>query len=88
MVHALENNHDESQQTQDEQLRIEVMQRSAVIYLSITAGVSLLFFLVANLIGGYSTVARVGGTLWVGLLSLIIAMPLITARVKKNLKKL
>jgi hypothetical protein len=61
------------------------MRLSAAIYLSIAISAAILFFLVANLLGGYPTVAKFGGMLWVGLLSLIISMPIVTARVKKRL---
>jgi len=47
--------------------------------------VSLLFLLAATLTGDYSLVARVGGTAWVGLLSLIVAMPIVISRVKKQI---
>jgi hypothetical protein len=66
-----------------EQLEKEVARRSALLYLSIAMGAALLFLLAASL-GDYPTVARVGGAVWVGLLSLIVAMPLVTARVKKQ----
>jgi hypothetical protein len=61
----------------------EIARRSALIYLPIAIGAALLFLLAASL-GDYSTVARVGGAVWVGLLSLIVAMPLVTSRVKKQ----
>lgn len=61
----------------------EIARRSALIYVPIAVGTALLFLLAASL-GDYPTVARVGGAVWVGLLSLIVAMPLITSRVKKQ----
>ena len=66
-----------------EPLEKEIARRSALIYLSIAIGAALLFLLAASL-GDYPTVARVGGAVWVGLLSLIVAMPLVTSRVKKQ----
>jgi putative flippase GtrA len=77
----------ESNQFQDEQMRADVARRSAEIYLSIAFGSSLLFFLLASLIGSYPTVAKIGGMVWVGMLSFIISMPIITARVKKKLQQ-
>jgi hypothetical protein len=62
----------------------EVARKSALIYLPISIGAALLFLLAASLVGGYPLVARIGGTVWVGLLSLIVAMPIVTARVKKS----
>lgn len=57
---------------------------SALIYLPIAIGAALLFLLAASLTGSYPLVARLGGAIWVGLLGLIIAMPVITARVKRH----
>jgi len=56
---------------------------SAVIY----TGVSLLaaaVFLLMTLLGTYTGVERIGGTLWVFILSMIILMPLVTPMVKKR----
>ena len=60
----------------------QIARRSALIYLPIAFGAALLFFLAASL-GDYPTVARLGGTVWVGLLSLIVSMPVVTDRVKR-----
>jgi hypothetical protein len=57
---------------------------SAVIY----TGLSLLAaaaFLAATLIGDHATIERLGGTLWVFILSMIILMPLVTPRVRKRI---
>jgi hypothetical protein len=67
-----------------EQAEKQVARRSALIYLPIALGMVALFLLVASLIGGYPPVAKLGGSVWVGLLSLIVSMPLVTARVKKH----
>ena len=61
-----------------------VARRSALIYLPIAVGAALLFLLAASLVGDYPLVARIGGTIWVGILTLIVAMPLVTARVKQQ----
>jgi hypothetical protein len=66
-----------------EQVEKQVARKSALIYLPISVGAALLF-LVAASAGGYPTVARLGGTLWVGLLSLIVSMPIVISRVKKQ----
>ena len=58
---------------------------SAVIY----TGISVLaagLFLLATMAGEYTLVERIGGTLWVFLLSMIILMPIITPMVKKRLR--
>jgi hypothetical protein len=57
---------------------------SALIY----TGISLLaagLFLLATMTGTYTLVERIGGTLWVFILSMIILMPLITPIVKRKL---
>lgn len=64
-----------------------VAQKSAWIYLPISIGSAVLFFLLSTFIGNYSIVARLGGTFWVGLLSLIVAMPIVISRVKKQLQQ-
>ena len=62
----------------------EAARRSAWIYLPISLVAAILFFLAASMSGEYPLVARIGGTVWVLLLSLIVSMPLVTARVKKS----
>jgi hypothetical protein len=52
--------------------------------LPIATGAVLLFLLAASLFGDYPLVAKIGGTVWVGLLSWIVSMPVVTARVKKQ----
>jgi hypothetical protein len=50
-------------------------------------GLSLLaaaLFVVATIGGDYSTVARIGGAVWVFILSMIILMPPVTAAFKKK----
>ena len=67
-----------------EQVEREVARRSALIYLPISIGAALLFLIAASVFGYYPTVAKVGGMIWVGLLSLIVSMPIVTSRVKKR----
>ena len=69
-----------------EQVEKEVARKSALIYLPISIGAALLFLLAATLLGDYPVVAKIGGTVWVGLLSLIVSMPIVTARVKRQTK--
>ncbi len=57
---------------------------SAIIYTGASV-VAAVVFLLATLTGTYTIVERVGGTLWVFLLSMIILMPIVTPRVKKKL---
>lgn len=67
-----------------EQVVKAVVQRSAWIYLLISIGAAVLFWLITTLSGDYPSVARIGGAVWVGLLSLIVSMPLVISRVKKK----
>ncbi len=69
-----------------EQVEKEVAQKSMLIYLPISIGAALLFLLAATLTGNYPLVARIGGAIWVGLLSLIVSMPIVISRVKKQLQ--
>ncbi len=69
-----------------EQVEKEVARKSALIYLPISIGAALLFLLAANLVGNYPLVAKIGGMVWVGLLSLIVSMPIVTSRVKRQTK--
>ena len=68
-----------------EQIEKAVARRSALIYLPIAIGAALLFWLAASLVGGYPLVAQIGGAVWVGILSLIVSMPIVTSRVKRRL---
>ena len=67
-----------------DQTEKEVAQKSALIYIPISLGAALLFLLAATLTGNYPLVARVGGMVWVALLSLIVSMPIVISRVKKR----
>jgi hypothetical protein len=69
-----------------EQERVEkrIAHRSARIYIPIAIAAGLSFLLLASLAGSYPLVARLGGTAWVGLLSLIVSMPIVTTRVKRS----
>ena len=64
----------------------EITRRSLSIYLPISITAALLFLIAASVTGDYPTVARVGGAVWVGVLSLIVSMPLVTARLKKRIR--
>lgn len=66
-----------------DQVEKKVAQKSALIYIPISLGMALLFLLATTLTGSYPLVARIGGMVWVGLLSLIVSMPIVISRVKK-----
>lgn len=64
-------------------------QRVALLSAIIYTGVSLLaagaFLSVTVLTGDYGWVARLGGAVWVFVLSMIILMPTVTPRLKRRL---
>ncbi len=71
---------------EQEQAEKEVARKSALIYLPVSISAALLFLLAASLFGDYPLVAKIGGTVWVGLLGLIVSMPIVTSRVKRQTK--
>jgi hypothetical protein len=64
-----------------------IARRSALIYLPLSTGAALAFLLAANLIGNYTLVAKISGTVWVAILSLIVSMPIVTSQVKRKVRK-
>ncbi len=69
---------------EQQQIEKEVAQKSAMIYIPISLSMALLFLLATMLRGNYPVVARIGGAVWVGLLSFIVSMPIIISRTKKR----
>lgn len=67
-----------------EQVEKQVAQKSALIYVPISLGSALLFLVVSTFTGDYPVVARIGGTVWVALLSLIVSMPIVISRIKRS----
>lgn len=58
---------------------------SGAIYSAISMTASVAFLIAATWLK-YNDVARIGGAVWVLLLSFIVTMPLVTAQVKKRMK--
>ena len=58
---------------------------SAVVYTMASALAAGAFFAVTVLTGDYSWVARIGGSAWVFLLSMIILMPTVTPWLRRRL---
>ncbi|MEE8384874.1 MAG: hypothetical protein V3S01_03040 [Dehalococcoidia bacterium] len=58
---------------------------SAAIYTTMAMLVAGIFFAITVLTGDYTWVARVGGSAWVFLLSMIILMPTVTPWLRKRL---
>ncbi len=59
---------------------------SAAIYTAVSLIVTGIFFAVTVLTGDYSWVARVGGSVWLFLLIMIILMPTVKPLVRKRLE--
>lgn len=76
-----------NQTSSDEKMRSKVALQSAMVYLPITLGAALIFLGASSFTGQYPIVARLGGAVWVGLLSLIISMPVVTDRIKKQVSR-
>ena len=58
---------------------------SATIYAGVSLGAAVAFLLVTVLTGDYRWVARLGGAVWVFVLSMIILMPVVIPRVKRTI---
>ena len=71
---------------EQEQVEKEVARKSALIYLPISIGSALLFLLATAFSGDYPLMTRIGGMVWIGLLTLIVSMPIVISRVKKQLQ--
>ena len=57
---------------------------SATIYAGVSLGAAVAFLLVTVLTGDYGWVPRLGGAVWVFVLSMIILMPVVIPRVKRR----
>ncbi len=64
----------------------EIARRSARWYMPLSLGAGLSFYLAASQAGAYNLVARLGGAVWVTILSFIVSMPLVTARLKARVR--
>ena len=58
---------------------------AAVVYTALSLLAALAFFVVTLISGDYTWVARVGGSLWVFALCMIILMPTITPWLRRRL---
>ncbi len=70
-----------------EGFRVEDAGRlSAAIYITVSTAAAGAFFAITVLTGDYSWVARLGGSAWVFLLSMIILMPTVTPWLRRRLR--
>ena len=60
---------------------------SAALYTAVSALAAGIFFAVTVLSGDHSWVARVGGSVWLFMLIMIIMMPTVTPWVRKRLEE-
>jgi type IV secretory pathway TrbD component len=60
---------------------------AAVIYTGLSLAAGLLFLAVTVAFGDYDWVARLGGTVWVFALSMIILMPTVTPLVRERMNR-
>lgn len=68
------------------ELENKAARQAAVIYTAISLGAVLLFVALTFLTGKtYTVVARVGGAVWVFILTLIVTMPIVIPKVKNKL---
>ncbi len=67
-----------------ENVQGKVGRQAALVYTLLSLGAALLFVIIATAVGGYTDIARFGGGVWVFMLSMIVSMPLITARFKQR----
>jgi len=61
----------------------KIAKISAAWYLGISGGLALVFYYVTTL-QNFPAVARFGGAVWVFILTIIIAMPVVIPRIKKK----
>ncbi|PRR69511.1 hypothetical protein [Neomoorella humiferrea] len=66
-------------------LEAKTAKQAAIIYTGISLALALIFLLITFFNGkSYTAVARIGGTIWVFILSMIITMPIVIPYVKKR----
>lgn len=68
------------------ELEAKAARQASIIYTAISLAITALF-LVITLVNGvtYTAVARIGGMIWVFILSMIVFMPIIIPMVKKRI---
>lgn len=63
------------------------LRMSYLISLGLALALGIGFYLVTSLTGQYSVLARYGGAVWVLLLTLIIALPVLTPMIKRRYRR-
>lgn len=68
------------------ELEAKAARQASLIYTTISIVIALLFLSITLVDGkAYSAVARAGGFIWVFILSMIVAMPIVIPAVKKRI---
>ena len=68
------------------ELEAKAARQASVVYIALSMAITLIF-LVITLVNGntYTAVARIGGMIWVFILSMIVFMPIVIPAVKKKI---
>lgn len=68
------------------ELETKAAKQAAVIYTIVSLVITLIFLLITYIDGKtYTAVARIGGMIWVFILSMIVAMPIVIPAMKRKM---
>ena len=68
------------------ELEAKAAKQALVVYTALSLVVALIFLVITYVNGNtYTSVARIGGVIWVFILSMIVAMPIVIPAVKKKI---
>jgi len=68
------------------ELEVKAARQASVIYTAVSLAIALLFLIITMVDGNtYTAVARIGGFIWVFILTMIVAMPIVIPTVKKRI---
>lgn len=68
------------------ELEAKAAKQALVVYTALSLVVVLVFLVITYVDGKtYTSVARIGGVIWVFILSMIVAMPIVIPAVKKKI---
>ncbi|MDI6814095.1 MAG: hypothetical protein QMC95_18285 [Desulfitobacteriaceae bacterium] len=68
------------------ELEAKAARQASVVYTTVSLAITLLFLVITLFDGNtYTAVARIGGMIWVFILSMIVSMPIVIPVVKKKI---
>lgn len=68
------------------ELEAKAAKQASVVYTTVSLAITLIFLAITLVDGNtYTAVARIGGMIWVFILSMIVAMPIVIPAVKKKI---